>query len=38
MSVKQKITTFLWFDGDAEQAANHYTSIFKNSKILDVAR
>jgi predicted 3-demethylubiquinone-9 3-methyltransferase (glyoxalase superfamily) len=29
----QKITTFLWFDGQAEEAANFYTSIFKNSKI-----
>jgi predicted 3-demethylubiquinone-9 3-methyltransferase (glyoxalase superfamily) len=38
MSSKQKITTFLWFDGNAEAAANHYTSIFKNSKILNVAR
>jgi len=38
MSGKQKITTFLWFDGNAEEAANHYTSIFKNSKILNVAR
>jgi predicted 3-demethylubiquinone-9 3-methyltransferase (glyoxalase superfamily) len=38
MSGKQKITTFLWFDGNAEEAANHYTSIFKNSKILGVAR
>ena len=38
MSGKQKITTFLWFDGNAEEAANHYTSIFKNSKILSVAR
>src|SRR5262249_20111094 len=28
-----KITTCLWFDGRAEEAANHYTSIFKNSKI-----
>jgi predicted 3-demethylubiquinone-9 3-methyltransferase (glyoxalase superfamily) len=27
------ITTCLWFDGQAEEAANHYTSIFKNSKI-----
>jgi predicted 3-demethylubiquinone-9 3-methyltransferase (glyoxalase superfamily) len=34
----QKITTFLWFDNNAEEAANHYTSIFKNSKILSVAR
>ena len=38
MSVKQKITTFLWFDGKAEEAATHYTSIFENSKILGVAR
>ena len=38
MPGKQKITTFLWFDGNAEEAANHYTSIFKNSKILSVAR
>jgi predicted 3-demethylubiquinone-9 3-methyltransferase (glyoxalase superfamily) len=34
----QKITTFLWFDGKAEEAANFYTSIFKNSKIGTVAR
>ena len=34
----QKITPFLWFDGNAEEAANFYTSIFKNSKILNVAR
>jgi predicted 3-demethylubiquinone-9 3-methyltransferase (glyoxalase superfamily) len=34
----QKITPFLWFDGKAEEAANFYTSIFKNSKILNVAR
>jgi predicted 3-demethylubiquinone-9 3-methyltransferase (glyoxalase superfamily) len=38
MATKQKITTFLWFDKDAEEAANYYTSIFKNSKILNVAR
>ena len=38
MSRRQKITTFLWFDSNAEEAANHYTSIFKNSKILQVAR
>ena len=28
-----KITPFLWFDGQAEEAAKFYTSIFKNSKI-----
>jgi len=34
----QKITTFLWFNNNAEEAANYYTSIFKNSKILEVSR
>jgi predicted 3-demethylubiquinone-9 3-methyltransferase (glyoxalase superfamily) len=34
----QKITTFLWFDHEAEEAANFYVSIFKNSKVLDVNR
>jgi predicted 3-demethylubiquinone-9 3-methyltransferase (glyoxalase superfamily) len=34
----QKITPFLWFDGKAEEAANFYTSIFKNSKVLSVMR
>jgi predicted 3-demethylubiquinone-9 3-methyltransferase (glyoxalase superfamily) len=29
----QKITTFLWFNANAEQAVKFYTSIFKNSKI-----
>jgi predicted 3-demethylubiquinone-9 3-methyltransferase (glyoxalase superfamily) len=29
----QKITPFLWFNDQAEEAANFYTSIFKNSKI-----
>ena len=38
MPVKQKIITFLWFDGNAEEAASFYTSIFKDSKILNVAR
>jgi predicted 3-demethylubiquinone-9 3-methyltransferase (glyoxalase superfamily) len=38
MASKQKITTFLWFDGNAEDAAKHYTSIFKNSKVLEVIR
>jgi predicted 3-demethylubiquinone-9 3-methyltransferase (glyoxalase superfamily) len=33
-----KITPFLWFDKEAEQAAKFYVSVFKNSKILDVAR
>ena len=33
-----KITPFLWFDGKAEEAAIFYTSIFKNSKIKNIAR
>ena len=32
----QKISPFLWFDGNAEEAAHFYVSIFKNSKITDV--
>ncbi len=31
-----KITPFLWFDNQAEEAAKFYTSVFKNSKIVDV--
>src|SRR5215217_2873073 len=34
----QKITPFLWFDNNAEEAMNFYVSVFKNSKILNVAR
>jgi len=34
----QKITTFLWFDDDAEEAMKFYTSLFKNSKILSTSR
>ena len=34
----QKITPFLWFDNQAEEAAKFYASIFKNSKIVDVTR
>src|SRR6267142_258415 len=34
----QKITPFLWFDTRAEEAAQFYSSIFKNSKILHVSR
>jgi len=34
----QKITPFLWFDHQAEEAAKFYTSIFKNSKIKKIAR
>ena len=38
MSDTQKITTFLWFNDNAEEAVNYYTSIFKDSKILAVTR
>jgi predicted 3-demethylubiquinone-9 3-methyltransferase (glyoxalase superfamily) len=34
----QKITPFLWFDGNAEEAINFYTSIFKDSKVVNVSR
>ena len=34
----QKITPFLWFDNNAEEAANFYVSIFKNSKMGGVSR
>jgi predicted 3-demethylubiquinone-9 3-methyltransferase (glyoxalase superfamily) len=34
----QKITPFLWFDHQAEDAMNFYVSIFKNSKILSLSR
>ena len=34
----QKITPFLWFDNNAEEAANFYVSVFKNSKVLNIAR
>lgn len=34
----QNITPFLWFDTQAEEAATLYTSVFKNSRILNVTR
>lgn len=34
----QKITPFLWFDDKAEEAANFYVSIFKNSKVGKITR
>jgi predicted 3-demethylubiquinone-9 3-methyltransferase (glyoxalase superfamily) len=34
----QKLTPCLWFDTEGEDAAKSYTSIFPNSKILDIAR
>jgi predicted 3-demethylubiquinone-9 3-methyltransferase (glyoxalase superfamily) len=38
MNLMQKITPFLWFDNQAEEAANFYVSIFKNSKIVTITR
>ena len=38
MASQQKITPFLWFDNQAEEAVNLYTSVFKNSRIVNVAR
>jgi predicted 3-demethylubiquinone-9 3-methyltransferase (glyoxalase superfamily) len=38
MPAPQKITTFLWYDGQAEEAARHYCSIFGNSKVGKVTR
>jgi predicted 3-demethylubiquinone-9 3-methyltransferase (glyoxalase superfamily) len=35
-TIMQKITPFLWFDNNAEEAAKYYISIFKNSKIIDI--
>jgi predicted 3-demethylubiquinone-9 3-methyltransferase (glyoxalase superfamily) len=32
-----KITTFLWFDNQAEEAAKHYVSIFKGSKVVSTS-
>jgi len=34
----QKITPFLWFDDQAEEAMNFYVSIFKNSKVVSITR
>jgi predicted 3-demethylubiquinone-9 3-methyltransferase (glyoxalase superfamily) len=38
MNEMQKISPFLWFDNQAEEAAKFYTSIFKNSKIGTISR
>jgi len=34
----QKITPFLWFDNQAEEAVNFYVSVFRNSRITNIAR
>ena len=38
MPIKQRITPFLWFNGQAEEAANFYVSIFPNSKVGVISR
>ena len=38
MTRLSKISPCLWFDGQAEEAARHYTSIFPNSRILSIDR
>lgn len=38
MATTRRITTGLWFDGQAEEAAQFYTGIFRNSKITAVTR
>jgi predicted 3-demethylubiquinone-9 3-methyltransferase (glyoxalase superfamily) len=38
MQVSPKIAPCLWFDNQAEEAANFYVSVFKNSKIVRIAR
>ncbi len=35
--MQQKITPSLWFDTEAEEAANLYTSIFKNSRVVNIS-
>lgn len=35
---KQRLTSFLWFDNQAEEAAKFYTSVFRNSKITATSR
>jgi predicted 3-demethylubiquinone-9 3-methyltransferase (glyoxalase superfamily) len=37
-NITQKITPFLWFDNNAEEAVNFYVSVFKNSKIGTITR
>jgi predicted 3-demethylubiquinone-9 3-methyltransferase (glyoxalase superfamily) len=37
-AIRQKISPFLWFDNQAEEAANFYVSVFENSRIRAVSR
>ena len=34
----KKLVPWIWFDDEGEEAANFYTSVFPNSKIVDIAR
>ena len=36
--IEQRITPMLWFDNQAEEAANFYTSVFKDSRVLSIVR
>jgi predicted 3-demethylubiquinone-9 3-methyltransferase (glyoxalase superfamily) len=36
--MNQKITPYLWFDGNAEEAANFYLSVFPDAEITDISR
>jgi predicted 3-demethylubiquinone-9 3-methyltransferase (glyoxalase superfamily) len=38
VTIAQRITPFLWYDTQAEEAANFYVSVFKNSKVVGVVR
>ena len=38
MARTQKITTYLWFNGNAEEAVEFYTSVFADSRVTSVAR
>jgi predicted 3-demethylubiquinone-9 3-methyltransferase (glyoxalase superfamily) len=38
MATRQKVSPFLWFDDQAEEAANFYVSLFPNSKVKEVVR
>ena len=37
-NITQKITPFLWFDNNAEEAVNYYVSVFRNSKLGTITR
>ncbi len=38
MTVKQRVSTCLWFNDDGEEAANFYVSLFPNSRVLSILR